>query len=141
MFGPDSGYLYIGVGDGGSSYDPFNSGQSGDTLLGKMLRIDVDVADADPDGYNVPPSNPFLDNDPGFGVLERSGTSAFAIRGNSASTIPRGAAPGALFIADVGQNRWEEINWEPAGSGARNYGWSILEGTHPVQWLSNTATA
>jgi glucose/arabinose dehydrogenase len=130
MFGPD-GYLYIGVGDGGSSYDPFNSGQSGDTLLGKILRIDVDVADADPDGYNVPPSNPFLDNDPGFGFGE---IWDFGLRNPWRFSFddPTRGGTGALFIADVGQNRWEEINWEPASSGARNYGWSILEGTHDV---------
>ena len=129
MFGPD-GYLYIGVGDGGSAYDPFNSGQNDDTLLGKMLRIDVSVPDGDPVGYDVPGDNPFLDNDPSPAFAE---IWDFGLRNPWKFSFddPTRGGTGALFIADVGQNRWEEINWEPANSGARNYGWRIREATHP----------
>jgi glucose/arabinose dehydrogenase len=130
MFGPD-GYLYISVGDGGSSYDPFNSGQRADTLLGKILRIDVDVPDGNAQGYQIPGDNPLVDDTPvnGFNEIWDLG-----LRNPWKFSFddPSRGGTGALIIADVGQNRWEEINWEPAGSGARNYGWGILEGTHPV---------
>jgi glucose/arabinose dehydrogenase len=128
MFGPD-GYLYIAVGDGGSSNDPYNSGQNGDTFLGKMLRIDVDVADSDPQGYDVPPDNPFV-ADPTTGFPE---IWDFGLRNPWKFSFddPTRGGTGALFIADVGQNHWEEINWEPADSGGRNYGWRIREGAHP----------
>jgi glucose/arabinose dehydrogenase len=128
MFGPD-GYLYIGVGDGGSSHDPLNSGQGNDTLLGRMLRIDVDVSDADPEGYDIPLDNPFV----GEPTLSLPESWSVGLRNPWKFSFddPTRGGTGALFIADVGQNRWEEINWEPADSGARNYGWSILEGAHP----------
>ena len=128
MFGPD-GYLYIGTGDGGGSYDPFDNGQSADALLGKMLRLDVDVPDADPQGYAIPADNPFLDNNPipAFGEIWDLG-----LRNPWKFSFddPARGGTGALLIADVGQNRWEEINWEPAGGGGRNYGWHRFEGTH-----------
>ena len=114
----------------GAAYDPFNSGQNDDTLLGKMLRIDVSVPDGDPVGYDVPGDNPFLDNDPSPAFAE---IWDFGLRNPWKFSFddPTRGGTGALFIADVGQNRWEEINWEPADSGARNYGWRIREATHP----------
>ena len=128
MFGPD-GYLYIGIGDGGGSYDPFDNAQSADKLLGKMLRIDVDVSDADPDGYNIPATNPFVDNDP-IEAFEEIWDFGLRNPWKFSFDDPARGGTGALFIADVGQNRWEEINWEPTGGGARNYGWHRFEGTH-----------
>ena len=115
-----------------AAYDPFNSGQNGDTLLGKMLRIDVSVPDGDPVGYDVPGDNPFLDNDPSPAFAE---IWDFGLRNPWKFSFddPARGGTGALFIADVGQNRWEEINWEPAGSAARaTMGGAFCEGTHPV---------
>jgi glucose/arabinose dehydrogenase len=129
MFGPD-GYLYIGVGDGGASYDPYNSGQSPNSLLGKMLRIDVDVMDGDTNGYQIPPDNPFVDDAP-IDAFEEIW--AFGLRNPWKFSFddPSVGGTGALIIADVGQNRWEEINFQPAGQGGRNYGWRIREASHP----------
>ncbi len=130
-FGPD-GYLYIGMGDGGGSVAPPNSDRSQDpnTLLGKMLRVDVDVADDDPDGYVVPDDNPFVDGVPVPGALHEIW--AFGLRNpwRWAFDTPSLGGTGALLIADVGQNTWEEINYQPAGRGALNYGWSGREGAH-----------
>ena len=101
-FGPD-GYLYIGMGDGGSGDDPDHRAQNPSELLGKMLRIDVNVADAHPTGYQIPADNPFVAARGGAARnLERSGC---AIRGGSRSTIPARGGTGALVIGDVGQNR------------------------------------
>jgi glucose/arabinose dehydrogenase len=125
-FGPD-GYLYIGLGDGGSGGDPMNHAQRPDTLLGKMLRIDVNVPDDDPHGYRVPPDNPFVDGDP-IGALGEIW--AFGLRNPwrySFDDWTRGGTS-ALVIGDVGQNAREEINFEPRGGGGRNYGWRIREG-------------
>ncbi|MCZ7540878.1 MAG: PQQ-dependent sugar dehydrogenase [Anaerolineae bacterium] len=118
-FGPD-GYLYISLGDGGSGGDPLGSGQNLSTLLGKILRIDVDV----PDGYAIPADNPFV---------EREGARpeiwAWGLRNVWRFSFDR--ATGDLYLADVGQNQWEEINFQPAGSaGGENYGWNAFEGTH-----------
>jgi glucose/arabinose dehydrogenase len=125
-FGPD-GYLYIGLGDGGSGNDPDHRAQNPGELLGKMLRIDINVSDADPFGYRVPPDNPFLG-----GNNARDEIWAFGLRNPwrySFDDVARGGT-GALIIADVGQNRWEEINYEPRGAGGRNYGWRNREGAH-----------
>jgi glucose/arabinose dehydrogenase len=125
-FGPD-GYLYIGLGDGGSGGDPMHLAQHPNTLLGKMLRIDVNVPDHDPRGYRIPEDNPFLDRDPLPALPE---IWAFGLRNPwrySFDDWTRGGT-GALVIADVGQNAREEINWEPRGRGGRNYGWRLREG-------------
>jgi glucose/arabinose dehydrogenase len=125
-FGPD-GYLYIGLGDGGSGGDPLHHAQNPDTLLGKMLRIDVSVPDGDPRGYRVPADNPFVDRSPIAALPE---IWAFGLRNPwrySFDDWTRGGT-GALVIADVGQTSREEVNWEPRGAGGRNYGWRLREG-------------
>jgi glucose/arabinose dehydrogenase len=126
-FGGD-GYLYIGTGDGGLGNDPPNNAQTPNVLLGKMLRIDVNVDDADPNGYRVPPDNPFLDGSPLVALPE---IWAFGLRNPWRFCFDAGpGGTGALIIADVGQNQHEEINYEPAGAGGRNYGWRNREGAH-----------
>ena len=125
-FGPD-GYLYIGLGDGGSGGDPLNHAQDPNQLLGKMLRIDVRVPESDPRGYRVPDDNPFVDRQP---IAALGEIWAFGLRNPwrySFDDWTRGGT-GALVIADVGQNAREEVNWEPRGAGGRNYGWRIREG-------------
>ena len=117
-FGPD-GYLYIGSGDGGSAGDPQGNGQRLDTLLGKVLRLDVGA-----DGYAIPPDNPFVDR-PGA----RPEIWAYGLRNPWRLAFDH--ASGGLYIADVGQNAWEEINFQPPDSaGGVNYGWNLLEGRH-----------
>ena len=166
-FGPD-GYLWIGLGDGGSGNDPCNRSQTLDpdnlvtscgshpttdakALLGKMLRIDVDTSTpagtnnlcaAEPDGsapYAVPPDNPYVDAvfRDRFGLPPQS----IAItQGTCAETWARGLRnpyrfsfdrnTGDLWIGDVGQSNWEEIDFEPASNaGGENYGWKICEGS------------
>ncbi|MEX2215644.1 MAG: PQQ-dependent sugar dehydrogenase, partial [Phycisphaeraceae bacterium] len=121
-FGPD-GYLYISSGDGGSGNDPNNAGQQLNTLLGKMLRIDVDVPD--PQAYAIPSTNPFAnDGDPNtLGEIW-----AFGLRNPWRSSFD--ALTGDLYIADVGQSAREEINVQLASStGGENYGWRLREGT------------
>jgi len=121
-FGPD-GYLNIALGDGGSAGDPANAAQTLTTLLGKILRIDVNSGDP----YAIPPRNPFfgLDN-----ALEEIW--AYGLRNPWRITFDR--ETGDLFIGDVGQNAWEEINFQPAGSaGGENYGWRRMEGDHCFQ--------
>jgi glucose/arabinose dehydrogenase len=128
-FGPD-GYLYIGLGDGGNGGDPFNNAQTPNTLLGKMLRIDVNVPDSDTRGYRIPEDNPFVDRQPIAALLE---IWDFGLRNPwrySFDDWTHGGT-GALVIADVGQNAREEVNWEPRGAGGRNYGWRLSEGFAP----------
>ncbi len=121
-FGPD-GYLYIGMGDGGSANDPMCAGQRDDTLLGKMLRIDVDVNGGTAPFYGIPPDNPFAA--PGGA---RDEIWAKGLRNPWRYSFDR--ATGDLFIADVGQGQREEIDFQPAGSaGGQNYGWKMMEGT------------
>jgi glucose/arabinose dehydrogenase len=118
-FGPD-GYLYLGLGDGGSAGDPQNNGQNPDTLLGSILRLDVDGGEP----YAIPPDNPFLE---GGGAPE---VWAYGLRNPWRFSFDR--ETGDLYIADVGQNAWEEINFLPEGSpGGGNFGWNLFEGTHP----------
>ncbi len=126
-FGPD-GYLYIGMGDGGSANDPGHRAQDPNSLLGKMLRIDVDVADDNARGYRVPADNPFLD---GLPVSALGEIWAFGLRNPWKFSFdePARGGTGGLFIGDVGQSSREEIDFEPAGSGGRNYGWRNREGT------------
>jgi len=119
QFGPD-GYLYIGMGDGGSGGDPGNRAQSLNTLLGKMLRIDVDGASP----YRVPPSNPFVNR---AGALPEIW--AYGFRNPWRFSFDR--VSGDLWIADVGQNAYEEVDLQPAASiGGENYGWHAMEGFH-----------
>jgi glucose/arabinose dehydrogenase len=120
-FGPD-GYLYIGLGDGGSGGDPQGRAQNLNELLGKMLRLDV--LGGEP--YAIPPDNPFL-----AGPAARE-IWAYGLRNPWRYSFDRAA--GDLYIADVGQNAYEEVNFQPAGSaGGENYGWDYLEGLHPFE--------
>jgi glucose/arabinose dehydrogenase len=124
-FGPD-GYLYIGLGDGGSGNDPDHRAQNPAELLGKMLRIDINVPDSDAAGYRIPPDNPFTGGNPA-----RDEIWAFGLRNPwrySFDDVGRGGT-GALIVADVGQSSREEVNYEPRGRGGRNYGWRNREGT------------
>jgi glucose/arabinose dehydrogenase len=124
LFGPD-GYLYAGMGDGGSGGDPENHGQNPGTLLGSILRIDVsEGTDAGDPPYAIPPDNPFVD-DP----AARPEIWAYGLRNPWRFSFDR--ETGDLWIADVGQNAWEEVNFQAADSpGGENYGWSIMEGNH-----------
>lgn len=118
-FGPD-GYLYIGMGDGGSGNDPNNVAQNLGSLLGKMLRIDVRPAGA----YAVPPDNPYL-NDGNAATLPEIWASG--LRNPWRFSFDR--LTGDLFIGDVGQDVREEVDFLPAGApGGANFGWSVLEG-------------
>ena len=126
-FGPD-GHLYIGMGDGGSGNDPEHRAQDPTTLLGKMLRIDVHVPPSNTDGLRVPADNPFVDNTP---IDARPEIWAFGLRNPWKWTFddPSLGGTGAMIIGDVGQGAREEIDYEPAGAGGRNYGWRNREGT------------
>jgi glucose/arabinose dehydrogenase len=118
QFGPDD-FLYFGTGDGGGSGDPNCNAQNGATLLGKILRIDVDSGSP----YAVPPSNPFV-GVAGF----RPEIWAVGVRNPWRFSFD--ALTGDLYIGDVGQDTEEEIDFTPAGSGGgENYGWKIMEGT------------
>ena len=117
-FGPD-GYLYIGMGDGGSGGDPFQVAQNPDNVLGKLLRIDVESGEVP---YGIPPTNPFLGRT-GY----RPEIWALGLRNPWRFSFDRGT--GDLYIGDVGQDTFEEIDFQPAGDpGGRNYGWNIMEG-------------
>ena len=124
VFGSD-GKLYIPLGDGGSANDPDHRAQNPTELLGKILRIDTGVSDADPEGYDVPADNPFI----GQALPE---IWDFGLRNPFRVTVDRidHGGTGALVIADVGQNAWEEIDYEPFGAGGLNYGWRNREGAH-----------
>ena len=118
-FGPD-GYLYIGLGDGGWAGDPRDNGQDLLTWLGAILRVDVSQSP----GYALPPDNPFLSNDMALPEIW-----AYGLRNPWRFSFDR--VTGDLYIGDVGQNEWEEIDFQPAGSrGAENYGWRRMEGGH-----------
>ena len=117
-FGPD-GHLYAGLGDGGSANDPFGNGQNPDSLLGKILRLDVDSAEP----YVIPIDNPF-----GRGG-GRGEIWAYGLRNPWRMSFD--PATGDLYIADVGQGVWEEINHMPANApGGANFGWNYREGAH-----------
>jgi glucose/arabinose dehydrogenase len=119
QFGPD-GMLYLGLGDGGGSNDPQKLAQDGSTLLGKIIRIDVDPAN---DTYVIPPDNPFV-GDAGF----KDEIWALGLRNPWKMSFD--SKTGDLYIADVGQGVLEEVNFQLAGSfGGENYGWSIMEGS------------
>ena len=120
-FGPD-GFLYIGFGDGGSGGDPNGNGQSLATPLGKILRIDVEQ-DPGADPYLIPADNPFI------GVVDtREEIWAYGLRNPWRFSFDR--LTGELYIADVGQSAYEEINVQPAAGGGENYGWNVMEGMH-----------
>lgn len=119
-FGPDN-MLYIGMGDGGSAGDPFKHGQNPNSLLGKILRIDVAANNG---AYKIPPNNPFV-NLPNW----RGEIWAYGLRNPWRFSFDR--QTGDLFIADVGQNNYEELDFQAAASqGGENYGWNITEGKH-----------
>lgn len=118
-FGPD-GYLYIAFGDGGLANDAFGNGQNGQSWLAKILRIDVDGGDP----YGIPPDNPFVENDDFVDEIW-----AYGLRNPWRFSFDR--ATGDLYIGDVGQGTYEEIDFQPADSeGGENYGWPIMEGMH-----------
>ncbi len=143
-FGPD-GYLYIGTGDGGGGGDPYENAQNTASLLGKILRIDVEMGSPASPGlsprlylplirqgqgstsgspYRIPSDNPFAGR-PGY----RGEIWALGLRNPWRFSFDRQS--GDLYIADVGQNAWEEVDYQPASSaGGENYGWDISEGTH-----------
>jgi glucose/arabinose dehydrogenase len=126
-FGPD-GYLYIGLGDGGSGGDPLGNAQNLDVLLGKILRIDVDGTPAAGRPYAIPPSNPFASGGirPGDGRPE---IWAYGLRNPWQFSFD--PSSGDLYIGDVGQGAWEEVDRQPSDSaGGENYGWSVMEGRH-----------
>jgi glucose/arabinose dehydrogenase len=117
-FGPD-GYLYIGLGDGGSGGDPQGNGQNLGTLLGSILRIDVSGLSA-PGDYKIPPDNPFVNT-----AGARPEIWAFGLRNPWRFSFD--SETGLLWAGDVGQNTWEEIDIVTGGA---NYGWNITEGLH-----------
>ena len=111
-FGPD-GYLYAGLGDGGSADDPFGNGQNKDVLLGKILRIDVDHGDP----YSIPADNPFGSEIWDYGLRNPWRFSFDKVTGN-------------LYIGDVGQDTWEEVDVVGAGQGGLDFGWNYREASH-----------
>ncbi|TAN39743.1 MAG: hypothetical protein EPN25_10340 [Nitrospirae bacterium] len=125
-FGPE-GFLYIGMGDGGSGGDPLNNAQNHASLLGKMLRIDVESG-AVP--YGIPPTNPFVQS-PGY----RPEIWALGLRNPWRFSFDR--QTGDLYIGDVGQNLFEEVDFQPASStGGENYGWNVMEASQCYQSAS-----
>ncbi len=125
-FSPTDGYLYIGTGDGGGGGDTQNNAQNLDSLLGKILRIDVDTDDFPGDAtrnYGIPADNPFV------GVAGADEIWAYGLRNPWRNDFdPR---TGDLYIADVGQQELEEVDFQANGVGGRNYGWRIMEGNQP----------
>src|SRR5688572_17739211 len=118
-FGPD-GFLYLGIGDGGGAGDPEGDAQRLDNLLGKQLRIDVDSRDAGQ--YGIPKDNPFV----GMSGAEPE-IWAYGLRNPWRFSFDRETDD--LWLADVGQNRLEEVNRAAPGKGGLNYGWNVMEGT------------
>jgi glucose/arabinose dehydrogenase len=119
-FGPD-GFLYIALGDGGSGGDPQGNGQNVKTLLGKILRIDIDH----PSGglnYGIPASNPLV------GTAGRAEIWEYGLRNPFRFSFDR--ATGDLWIGDVGQSNWEEVDVARAGVGGLDFGWNVMEGDH-----------
>ena len=114
-FGPD-GYLWVSLGDGGGANDQFGNGQDPSTILGTLLRLDVDSASP----YAIPPDNPFVDGGGDPRVW------AYGLRNPWRFSIDHGAR--LLYVADVGQDEWEEISVAPFDDAGLNYGWPVLEG-------------
>lgn len=126
-FSPVDGYLYIGTGDGGGGGDPDDNGQDTTTLLGSMLRIDVDNVGGDAQ-YAIPSGNPYFTSADGP-EDPRPEIWAIGLRNPWRYSFDR--ETGDLYIGDVGQREWEEIDVQPASSaGGENYGWNVFEGTH-----------
>jgi len=126
IFGPD-GFLYFAIGDGGAANTPEFNAQHPQSILGKMVRIDVDVPASHSKGYVIPPDNPFVDRQP---IAALGEIWAFGYHNPwrfSFDDFGPGAT-NALIVGDVGLETREEIDYEPAGSGGRNYGWYIREG-------------
>jgi glucose/arabinose dehydrogenase len=122
LFGPD-GYLYIGMGDGGSGGDPQGNGQNSGVLLGKILRIDVNGTDGDK-AYAIPADNPYVNN-------PALAPEVWAMGVRNPWRYSFDHQTGDLYIGDVGQNQYEEVDFQPADSkGGENYGWNITEGLH-----------
>ncbi|MEC4674668.1 MAG: PQQ-dependent sugar dehydrogenase [Nitrospirota bacterium] len=113
-FGPD-GFLYIGMGDGGAGGDPGNRGQNPRELLGKMLRIDIDQGSP----FTIPDDNPF--------AKEAQGQAIYALGFRNPWRFSFDRQSGELWVGDVGQNQWEEIDRVERG---KNYGWRLMEGLH-----------
>jgi glucose/arabinose dehydrogenase len=118
-FGPD-GYLYLGFGDGGSGGDPQGNAQNLDSLLGKILRIDVDASDAGE--YGIPSNN-----------LPGAAPEVWDYGLRNPWRFSFDGCTGDLYIADVGQDEWEELNIAPRGRGHDNFGWNVREGQHCYQ--------
>jgi glucose/arabinose dehydrogenase len=118
VFGPD-GYLWIGTGDGGAADDRFGNGQNYSALLGSMLRLDVSAET----GYTVPADNPFVGGDDGSPAIWAKG-----LRNPWRYSFDR--LTGDLWVADVGQNQYEEVNRVPSTAPGLNYGWPLMESTH-----------
>ena len=118
LFGPD-GKLYVGLGDGGGGGDPQGNGQNLAALLGKILRIDVDGAQP----YAIPADNPFAGQ-----VGRRGEIWIYGVRNPWRFSFD--APSGLLYVADVGQNAWEEVNVVSARTGGLNFGWNLMEGMH-----------
>ncbi len=131
LFGPNDGYLYIGMGDGGSAGDPQNNAQNTQSLLGKLLRIHVSSAVSP---YTIPPDNPYANSSAGRGEIWDIG-----LRNPWRYSFDR--ANGDLYIADVGQSSWEEVDFQAAGTGAGlNFGWNCKEGTHDYNFTGACAS-
>lgn len=124
-FGPDD-YLYIATGDGGLFNDPGNRAQDLTSLLGKILRIDINHGDP----YGIPSDNPFAMDD-----FAQDEIWAYGLRNPWRNAVD--PATGALYIADVGQNAWEEVNYQSASSaGGENYGWVCYEASEKLGFVS-----
>ncbi len=138
VIGPD-GFLYVGLGDGGSGGDPMGHGQDTSTLLGSILRLDPDGGAEDGPGYGIPPGNPFADGEEGAPEVW-----LYGVRNPWRFTFD--SANGDLWVGDVGQNEFEEIDHLPAvagfdaGKGA-NLGWNEMEATHPFEGGENPPEA
>ena len=118
-FGPKDGYLYIGFGDGGSRSDPFGNAQKLDNLFGTILRIDTNTDS----GYIIPKSNPFYNDKNKKGEIW-----SYGLRNPWRFSFD--SMNGDIFIGDVGQDLWEEIDYIKSGVGGTNFGWNIMEGNH-----------
>jgi glucose/arabinose dehydrogenase len=128
VFGPD-GKLYVGLGDGGSGGDPQGNGQNLATLLGKILRIDVDAGQP----YAIPADNPFAGQ-----AGKRGEIWIYGVRNPWRFSFDSQA--GLFYVADVGQNAWEEVDVVPANRGGLNFGWNLMEGTHCYSASSCSST-